>query len=520
MLRSVASLSAFKLSSSALAVAYSAVLAYWFGTSREMEAFFAAQTTLMMVLNISQGGRVGELVIPVYQRVKVSQGRGEAVRVFSTQLTWVFLLVLALVIPALLASRWLFLLMAPGMRDVADLGTLLTAAMLPIAALQLLASQLELLANTEALFGRPELAVNASRLVSLALVPALAPGMGIWAVVVSFAAGAVVQVGFLLRMLERRDVRVRPCLKHPELKWRDVSGWLGATTMYMLATQAYMITQSQMLSVLPQGAYAAFRYAQTLFSKVQGLLWAPVGTVFFSRFGDAVARSDPRARELVLYALGLVVLICTLASSVMVAGGDLMLAALWGGERFPAEQLRQSYLLLSALFVASYASGVGYVLRKASVVHGAGAIMYVSWTLVQVLFAVLCYVAFRTGSNVTIGIALVVANPAALAAVPLMVALRNTAVLSRGELGGRLPRWLALALAATVVSFSLRTVIDLASLPSQRIVYVAKFVIVALVVTSTTLLLARLLRFPQAKVVFLKLGRARRQPVLEPATEP
>ena len=68
--RSIFKISTINVFNSIFVLANSVVIAQLFGTSRNIELFFAARIVVNMAINLSLAGTFAEIILPIYHRSK------------------------------------------------------------------------------------------------------------------------------------------------------------------------------------------------------------------------------------------------------------------------------------------------------------------------------------------------------------------------------------------------------------------------------------------------------------------
>jgi len=250
--RSIGILTILNVAGAALAIVQSVVVAWYFGTSRGLEVFFAASTLQGLLLALTQAGQLGEIFLPVYHRIRHDRGPQAAGRAFNVVLTWM-LLGVAVLGPVLWWLAWPAVrLLVPGFSAAdQEAGVWMFRALAPLLLVQVAATMMQMLANAEKWFGKPEAVDLAARVLGVAATAALAPILGVWAMVAALWCTAAVQaVGYVL-LLRRLGHRIRPVLRQEGFSARSLFGNLVLTLSYVGATQVYAFVLNAALSRLP-----------------------------------------------------------------------------------------------------------------------------------------------------------------------------------------------------------------------------------------------------------------------------
>ena len=132
-----------------------------------------------------------------------------------------------------------------------------------------------------------------------------------------------------------------------------------------------------------------FTYARKIGSQISGILVRPVSLVFFNHFSAALAEGDEAIKSLTRKALRITLLFTTLACVATLAGGHPGLKALWLSEKFTAESVFKTYIVVCILCFLPIVSGTGVIFRKINMSHLLVRSQYFLLMLVQIIGAIL-----------------------------------------------------------------------------------------------------------------------------------
>jgi len=458
--RSIGILTILNIVGACIALANSVLVARFFGTGRGLEVYFAASTLQIIVANLMQSGQLGEIFLPIYHRIVHADGRQAAQRAFAVLLNWMVLLVAGMSAGLWFAAPLLLRMLVPGFTSEDRLlGVDMFRCLLPLVAVQVGLSLVQTLANAERWFGKPEAIGVGARGVILIAIAALALPLGPWAMVAAVWCGHLIQLVGCLLMLGRMGYRHRLCLRQEGFSVRSVFARLFVTFGYVGATQVYAVALNAGLSILPQGTYAVFKYVQRLYAKTNAVFLRPVSVVFFTHFSEALARGGRNVEALARSALARCLGIAALAMVAIVVGGEPLLAALWGGERFGGEHLGLAARLLSVFYALLLASALGLIARKTAMSLGMVGWQYVSASVVQLVSAA-CAWRLIPAFDVTGAAATIAINAVGLAAAPLVIlALRRRDAFAFYSFVG-MGRWLLAAGAGLAAGFAVRAAVS------------------------------------------------------------
>jgi putative peptidoglycan lipid II flippase len=369
--RSISTLTILNLLGTVFGLGISVVTANLFGTSREMEIFFSATILHQIVLRFVQGGQISEALLPIYHRLRASEGLPTARAAYAVTLNWVMLSTMVLFAFTWFTAPLLLQVLVPGF-DEGDrlLGTRFFRIIAFLMPLQVIGALQLCLSNAEKWFGRPELMGIVAQGCNIVLIPTLAYFCGIWALVWAMVISQIVNNLGYLWIAHRLGYRHQWRLKTTSFSPREVFGKLFTTSGHMLTAQLFGAALSAGLSLLPQGSYAVFNYVRRIEVKIAGVFLRPVSTVFFTYFVEALQYNISKVRQLAKSALSKTILFSIFAMAALSVSALPLLKGLWGSRQFPPGQLEQAAVLLVLLMVLLIPQAVNTIFRKLLVAVG------------------------------------------------------------------------------------------------------------------------------------------------------
>ena len=140
------------------------VIAHFFGTSREIEIFFATNIIIYVAMKLSQAGEMSEIILPIYHKFKYDVNLETAQRVVSTVLNWYAIALLLLSFIVFMIAPLLIKVIVPGFGETDHiLGAQMIRSVSPLLVVMFLSGQIQSLINAEKIFGFPEAIGVASR---------------------------------------------------------------------------------------------------------------------------------------------------------------------------------------------------------------------------------------------------------------------------------------------------------------------------------------------------------------------
>lgn len=299
-----------------------AALAYFFGTSRDIEAYFAATAFYYLSAKVMQTGGASSVLVPAYLRARAQAGQDAGWSLVSNAMNVTALFAIGLTIMVVLTVPWLVPILVPGFEGPArDTVVQLVRIMalgfgtLPIVALA------TVVLNAHGKFGRPELFGFLGSVAYLGTIVLGSPSFGVTAVALGMLVSSLVNFLWIFVALKRLGYRHRWVLSLRDLTlraWiRGVRPYFG----YMLVMQVQGVALTAVLSLLPQGSMAIYRYASDLMAKVTGFVSGPVNTISLPILSEkAMLGTGPELRKALARTLRASALITLPVFLVMVIG--------------------------------------------------------------------------------------------------------------------------------------------------------------------------------------------------------
>ncbi|RPD91722.1 hypothetical protein EGM88_14375 [Aureibaculum marinum] len=383
-----------KLIASLLGLAYSILQVKYFGASRTIEIYFAAQSLVYLVTSLTQSGQLAEIFLPEYHKLNtIKNGLGyKGLNVVINRMVIFGSVVMLLVF---IFAPFLVNLMVPGFStEDKELAALIFRVLLPILYLALINSFYITVLNAEQRFGRAELLGLTNTIVNILVLVVLYPFIQLWALVVSMLSGKIIEFIFYVWQLYKNGYRFQLIWSIPEFNHISFFKSMQSTFLYVGATQLYNIVLTASISFLPEGVYAIFKYVQNLANKVRGLFIQPFMTIFFTKYSLLLQKAKSVAKEFNKNMLSIVnVNVITIIGTILL--GDVIIDIIWGGKKFDETDVLLAYAFLLFNIIAVLISSIGGIYRKMAVSHGFAKKLYLYWVLAQLASAGFSYFLIR-----------------------------------------------------------------------------------------------------------------------------
>lgn len=267
-----------------------AVIGAQFGAGRELDAYFAAFRIPDTIFQLVVAGTLFTAFIPVFVSYRARGDEAEAWRVASSVIN---LVVLALALLSLVMALFapLFVpIVAPGFdAPTTELTVRLTRLMLLSPFFIGLGAVVSAILNGYDEFAVPSLAPLVYNLAIIAAAVFLAPILGVEALAIGVAVGALghllVQLPRLLRLSGRYELTLS--MRHPGVV--EVARLMAPRTIGLAATQANFIMSTVLASVLPAGSVTAYNYAFQLSQVPVAVVGVSVAVALFPTLSHVAA---------------------------------------------------------------------------------------------------------------------------------------------------------------------------------------------------------------------------------------
>ena len=283
-----------------VATAKEFVLAGTFGRSDAMDAFLIAFLLPGLLVNLFSES-MNQALIPTLVRVRESGGKAKAQDLLSSAMMWLVMLLAGGSVAMGLTARFFFPLVAPRFSS----GKLLLTeelfyGLLPVVLLAGIASNCTAVLNTIDRFAWPALAPMTWPMAVMLGAWLWAPRVGIWALVYSNVAGALVYAVLMAWMMHTHGYRFEARWNwgwrgtDPEAReaMREVAGQYGPMLLSGLVASSGLLVDQGMAAALPPGSVSTLVYANRFVSVVLTLLAGAIATAVTPYFAQLVARKD------------------------------------------------------------------------------------------------------------------------------------------------------------------------------------------------------------------------------------
>jgi putative peptidoglycan lipid II flippase len=363
----------FFVASRVLGLTRDIVISHQFGTSRALDAYFAAFTVPDFIFNVIAGGALGSAFIPTFSAALASGDLRRAWRLASAVINLALILITA--VAALLAIFAPQVVDATVARGFAPADQALTASLMRwmlITPIVFGVSGIVMgILNSHQHFLLPALAPVLYNAGIIAGALFLAPTMGVYGLAVGVIAGAFLHLLVQVPWLARERMQYTPMLGLDNADVREVGRLMLPRTFGIAAIQINFIVNTILASALPAGRIAALTYAWRLTLLPVGIVGSSLGTAVFPTFSEQNARSEHDDFRSTFSTAFRATLFLTIPAAVglFILGGPLVALIFQRGE-FNAQSTAETAWALQFYAIALFAhSGLEIITRAFYAMH-------------------------------------------------------------------------------------------------------------------------------------------------------
>ena len=297
-----------------------------YGRSDAMDAFLAAFLIPNLLINLISES-MNQALVPTLIRVREREGHDRAQELLSSSMLWVCLLLTAATALMALTAHGFFPLIASHFPpEKLALSIRLFYALLPVVLITGIATNCTAVLNTFDHFALPALAPVATPAIIILGSLLLSPRYGIWAMVYSTLAGALIHASAVAWMMDARGYRFRLWWHGATEATREVARQYGPVLLSCVVASGGLLVDQSMAAMLPAGSVSALAYANRFVSVVITLLAGAVSSAVVPHFSRLIAHQDwAGCRHTLRTWVGLTALVSTPIALALIAGSHLLI---------------------------------------------------------------------------------------------------------------------------------------------------------------------------------------------------
>ncbi|MBM62871.1 MAG: murein biosynthesis integral membrane protein MurJ [Acidobacteria bacterium] len=341
-------------------------LAYYFGASNAMDAFFVAFRIPNLLRDLFAEGVMSAAFVPTFTRRLTTSGRAAAWRLGTQLINSLLLITGTIVILGIVFAEPITRLFAQEFSSVPgklELTIQLTRVMLPFLTLVALAVACMGMLNSLNRFFVPALSpamYNVSLILSAALLAPLMSRVGlepIMAIAIGVILGGVGQIAAQYWMLRREGFRYRLSLNLQDRGLREILGLMGPGTLAGAAMQVNLLVNTILATSQGEGAVSWLTYAFRIMYLPIGIFGVSIATAALPVLSRQAAMDDlPEMRRTIAQGLRLMLVLMVPAAVGLIVLAEPIVQLIFERGSFTREDTQAT-----ALALACYAPAVvGY----------------------------------------------------------------------------------------------------------------------------------------------------------------
>lgn len=392
-IKNIGNLTLIKIFGAILGIIYSITQVYYFGATREIEIYFAAQTTIGLVSSLIQHGKLGTIFLPIYIDLREKKGQLVAQQAFSVIINRIVFFTLIATITAFVLAPYLIDIMVPGFSPDYKKMTILLFRVLSLSLVLIVLNGMSaLLLNAEKIFGKTELIGLLNTIISITILVFFYEKHQVWALVLASIFGVSTVLIFNLWLLRKTGINHYWIWKHPNFDHKSFFKAIYSTSLYVSTTQIYNIVLTASVSALPEGVYATFKYAQGFYVKTRGILVDPVRTVYFTSYSTLISQRDwETLKSQVKNATSYLILIGITTLIFTIILGETFIRFMWEGDKFGESAIQLAFWFLIFNYIGLLFSSIAGIFTNLAMSFDFGPRLYFLWSFSQLVSAILTY---------------------------------------------------------------------------------------------------------------------------------
>ncbi len=368
ILRAATVVMAFFIASRVLGVARDIVISHQFGTSRALDAYFAAFTIPDLIFNVVAGGALGSAFIPTFAAALAVGNERGAWRLASAILNLAFILLTSIsAVLMLFAPQVTAATVASGFAPSdQELTASLMRWMLLTPIVFGLSGILMGILNSYQHFVLPALAPVLYNAAIIAGAVFLAPRMGVYGLVAGVVSGSLLHLLVQVPWVLRRRVKYSPTLGLGNPDVIEVGRLMLPRTFGLAVVQINLVVNTLLASGLPAGRIAALSYAFHIMLLPHGIVALSFATAVFPTFSEQVARHDMDEFRTTFSKVLRTTLYLTIPATVgLIVLGTPLIALLFQRGEFDAQSTAETVFALQFYAVGLFAHSSLEIITRA-----------------------------------------------------------------------------------------------------------------------------------------------------------
>lgn len=380
------------LLSTALGFINTILIGRYFGIGSGVSAYFAATILFGALAKVSQTGTISEYFFSRYFQVKKELGLRSAYAQYSILCNWLMLLTGALIIIGLIFSEVIMNFTIQGLDEATRMQSIRLFRILIFALpIQIIASLFQSLLNSEKIYGKSELSITLSMVISIVILLIWGQTADPMLLVYTTFIGGIVQLLFIFYLLKKLEYKHIFKLKSEEFGIRSISKGFTITSAYAVAVQVMTVCLTNSISKLPENIFPIYKYIETIYTKIAGVVLRPLGLSFYTNINNLVADSSLNIKESIRQNLNFSFLIGTAVLGISLLTAAPLISILWADHPVSVSEIQIATGLFQIYCFLVIIMGAHQVYRKLFIAVDDPRALYLIWIGEQLLITLCIY---------------------------------------------------------------------------------------------------------------------------------
>lgn len=375
-------------------VVFSILQVRYFGSSRAIEIYFAAQTLVYLISSLSQSGQLSEVFLPIFKELNLIN-KDYGFKALSIVLNRLIIPLSLIVILLIFLAPLIIQILIPGFEsNEKEQAVIMFRVLSPFIILQTLKSFFTTTLNAEKKFGRAEFLGLISTLINIFSLLILYPKFQVWALVFGLLIGKLIEIIFYFSELKKIGYKFEFIFNFHLFDHKSFFKTLSRSLLYVSTTQIYLTVLTASISHLPEGVFAVFKYVQNIEKKIRGLVIQPFITIFFTKYFELKNNFNSLKKVVTINYSNLILVVHVLFIGSLFFGKQFI-DLIWGGEKFSNYDVNLAYNFFLLCILGMLFNSVGLLFRKIVISEGSAKQLYTIWSFSQLISALLTYLLIK-----------------------------------------------------------------------------------------------------------------------------
>ena len=369
-----------------LGVVKNIIVVQTFGTSREIEIYFASIVLFLSVERLFSIGVLNDILIPEFVKLKEEENNDVAMISFSLLNNWIILVsTLVTIILWLFAQNILNIILVGFNADEINKATYFFRLIIPCMPLRMFNGMCSVPFMANKIYTIHERTGILNKMIEIALLTSLGNTYGVEVLIYAIIIGVLIRFSFILYLFKKYNYYYKIMLrsKRFSVKWIFSKIYIPLAQTFGLQINRWILYG--VLTLLPQGMLAIYQYVEKFSGQISSIFMKSFSSIFLTETSTESNLFDKNwfnsflEKILFMYFIILIVLVC--------AGNDI-LTLLWQSDKFTTDNISLAYMLLMFFTTMFFFQIIGMAYIKLDTARGYIAKHYISGLVMQIISSI------------------------------------------------------------------------------------------------------------------------------------